>query len=93
ETAGCFAIVLELVPKDLAFEITSKIKLPTIGIGAGNGTDGQVLVLQDLLGCSKDFNPKFLRKYLNGFSLIKSALNAYNSDVKEEIFPSAKESY
>ena len=93
EEAGCFAIVLEMVPATLAKTITETLSIPTIGIGAGVYTSGQVLVLHDLLGCSKDFNPKFLRKYLDGFSLIKSALNAYNSDVKEEKFPSTKESY
>jgi len=93
EDAGCFAIVLEMVPAKLAKTITETLSIPTIGIGAGVYTSGQVLVLQDLLGCSKDFNPKFLRKYLEGFSLIKSALNNYNLDVKEEKFPSDKESY
>ncbi|MCK9425199.1 MAG: 3-methyl-2-oxobutanoate hydroxymethyltransferase [Ignavibacteriaceae bacterium] len=93
EDAGCFSIVLEMIPAKLARTITETLSIPTIGIGAGIHTSGQVLVLQDLLGFSKDFNPKFLRKYLDGFSLIKSALNAYNSDVKEEKFPSAKESY
>lgn len=93
EEAGCFSIVLEMVPAKLAKTITETLSIPTIGIGAGVYTSGQVLVLQDLLGCSKDFNPKFLRKYLDGFSLIKSALNSFNSDVKEEKFPSEKESY
>ena len=93
EEAGCFAIVLEMVPATLAKTITETLSIPTIGIGAGVYTSGQVLVLHDLLGCSKDFNPKFLRKYLDGFSLIKSALNAYSSDVREQKFPSEKESY
>ncbi len=93
EAAGCFSIVLEMVPAKLAKTITETLSIPTIGIGAGVYTSGQVLVLQDLLGCSKDFHPKFLRKYLDGFSLIKSALNSYNSDVKGEKFPSEKESY
>lgn len=93
EEAGCFAIVLEMVPAELAKSITETLSIPTIGIGAGVHTSGQVLVLQDLLGCSKDFNPKFLRKYLDGFSVIKSALNNYTLDVKEEKFPSDKESY
>jgi len=93
EEAGCFAIVLEMVPAKLAKTITETLSIPTIGIGAGVHTSGQVLVLQDLLGCSKDFHPKFLRKYLEGFSLMKSALNAYNADVKEQKFPSDRESY
>ncbi|MDP3149785.1 MAG: 3-methyl-2-oxobutanoate hydroxymethyltransferase [Ignavibacteria bacterium] len=93
EEAGCFAIVLEMVPATLAKTITESLTIPTIGIGAGRHTSGQVLVLQDLLGCSKDFHPKFLRKYLDGFSLIKSALNTYSSDVREQKFPSEKESY
>lgn len=93
EAAGCFAIVLELVPKDLASEITKKIKIPTIGIGAGNGTDGQVLVLQDILGMNEDFNPKFVRKYLNGFETTLNALNSYHKDVIELKFPNDDESF
>ncbi|MEW6654122.1 MAG: 3-methyl-2-oxobutanoate hydroxymethyltransferase [Bacteroidota bacterium] len=93
ETAGCFAIVLELVPRDLASEITNKIRIPTIGIGAGNGTDGQVLVLQDLLGMNEDFNPKFVRKYLNGFETTLKALNSYHKDVIELKFPNDNESF
>lgn len=91
--AGCFSIVLEMVPASLAGKITNELTIPTIGIGAGIHTSGQVLVLQDLLGVSPDFNPKFLRKYLNGYDLIKNAINNYNSDVKENKFPSEKESY
>jgi len=93
EEAGCFSIVLEMVPSKLAKAVTEELSIPTIGIGAGVHTSGQVLVLQDLLGCTKDFHPKFLRTYLNGFSQIKSAVNSYASDVKEEKFPSEKESY
>jgi len=93
EKAGVFAIVLELVPDILAEKITKTISIPTIGIGAGNKTSGQVLVLHDLLGMDNDFNPKFLRKYLDGFSLITEALNKYDSDVKTKIFPSIEESY
>jgi len=93
EEAGCFSIVLEMVPSKLAKTITEALSIPTIGIGAGVYTSGQVLVLQDLLGCLKDFNPKFLRKYLDSFSLIKSALNTYSLEVKEQKFPSEKESY
>lgn len=93
EQAGCFSIVLELIPAQLAKEITEIINIPTIGIGAGVYTSGQVLVLQDLLGLSKNFNPKFLRRYLNGFDLIKDALQKYNSDVKRKLFPNEKESF
>ncbi len=93
EEAGCFSIVLEMVPSDLARRVTEKLKIPTIGIGAGPFTSGQVLVLHDLLGMSKDFNPKFLRKYMNGYEQIKSAINNYNFDVKERKFPSTNESH
>ncbi len=93
EEAGCFSIVLELVPSEVGREITEKINIPTIGIGAGKYTSGQVLVLQDLLGVDNEFNPKFLRKYLNGFEQIKNALNNYNYDVKNIQFPAEEESY
>jgi 3-methyl-2-oxobutanoate hydroxymethyltransferase len=93
EDAGCFSIVLELIPAQLAKEITESINIPTIGIGAGSYTSGQILVLQDLLGMNKDFSPKFLRKYLNGFELITNSLNKYNSDVKNNIFPNELESF
>jgi len=93
ETAGCFSIVLEVVPSLLAKSITEKLKIPTIGIGAGKYTSGQVLVLQDLLGLSKNFSPKFLRKYLNGYDIILEALNNYSSDVKQRTFPGKEESY
>lgn len=93
EEAGCFAIVLEMVPAHLAKEITEKLNIPTIGIGAGSFTNGQILVLQDLLGLTKAFSPKFLRKYMNGFDEIKSALNAYAEDVQNVEFPSKVESY
>ncbi len=93
EQAGCFGIVLELVPSAVGKEITDKVNIPTIGIGAGKYTSGQVLVLHDLLGVDSDFNPKFLRKYLNGFELIKDALNSYDKDVKNIEFPSEEESY
>ncbi len=91
--AGCFAIVLEMIPSNLAKQITDEINIPTIGIGAGKFTSGQILVLQDLLGLTKAFSPKFLRKYLNGYELIKNALNEYSADVKKESFPSEVESY
>jgi 3-methyl-2-oxobutanoate hydroxymethyltransferase len=93
EHAGCFAIVLEMVPSDLAKTISEIVSVPTIGIGAGEYTDGQVLVLQDMLGMDKDFTPKFLKKYLNGYEMIKSAINDFDSEVKEKRFPTKKESF
>jgi len=93
ERAGCFALVLECVPDELAAEITASLSIPTIGIGAGAGTDGQVLVMQDLLGLSSDFKPKFVRRYLDGRKLWKEAFNAYASDVKSGQFPATDESY
>jgi len=93
ERAGCFALVLECVPGDLAAEITTSLNIPTIGIGAGAGTDGQVLVMQDLLGLSSDFKPKFVRRYLDGRSVLLDAFNAYASDVKNGSFPATDESY
>ena len=93
ERAGCFALVLECVPDDLATEITASLSIPTIGIGAGAGTDGQVLVMQDLLGLSSDFKPKFVRRYLDGRKLWQEAFNAYASDVKSGQFPATDESY
>lgn len=93
EAAGCFSIVLECVPSALAEEIAQKLKIPVIGIGAGSNIDGQVLVLQDMLGMNPQFKPKFLRTYLDGFELIKNALNEYHGDVSEKHFPAEKESY
>lgn len=93
EQAGSFAVVLECVPTALAENITQKLHIPTIGIGAGPHTDGQVLVLQDLLGLNKGFKPKFLRQYLNGFELIQNALNEFNDTVKSGDFPNIEESY
>ena len=93
ENAGCFAVVLECVPSVLAKEISSVLKVPTIGIGAGSDTDGQVLVLQDMLGMNPDFHPKFLKKYLNGSELIINALNSYVTDVETIKFPTAEHAY
>jgi 3-methyl-2-oxobutanoate hydroxymethyltransferase len=93
EQAGCFALVLECVPEALAAEITEMLSIPTIGIGAGAQTDGQVLVMQDLLGLSSDFKPRFVRRYLDGKRLWQDAFNAYASDVKSGQFPAADESY
>lgn len=93
EEAGCFAVVLECVPADLARQITEQLAVPTIGIGAGPDTTGQVLVLQDLLGMDRDFKPKFLRTYLDGFELIGEALARWSADVRAHRFPSSEESY
>lgn len=93
ETAGAFALVLELVPQDLAAELTQRLSIPTIGIGAGPHCDGQVLVLQDLLGFNPDFNPKFLKKYADFATLAKEALQQYDREVKEGVFPDPSQSY
>lgn len=93
EKAGCFSLVLECVPAVLAQEISKSLKIPTIGIGAGVNCDGQVLVLQDMLGMNKEFKPKFLRTYFNGYEVLKEALNHYHRDVMGKEFPSEKESY
>ncbi len=93
QKAGCFAIVLEKIPADLAKQVTNSLSIPTIGIGAGPGTDGQVLVLHDMLGINKMFQPRFLRRYLNLYDDIKGAVNRYVNDVKSKDFPNDSESY
>ncbi len=93
EQAGCFSLVLEAVPAQLAEEITEKLQIPTIGIGAGAHTDGQVLVLQDLLGLNTEFKPKFVRSFLNGGELFINAFNQFDSEVKQLTFPTVNESY
>lgn len=93
EDAGCFAIVLECVPSALAHSITQTLKIPTIGIGAGQSTDVQILVLHDMLGFNQDFQPKFVRHYLNGAELFKKSIDNYIKDVHESQFPTEKESY
>ncbi len=93
ESLGCFSIVLECVPADLGASITSELTIPTIGIGAGAGTDGQVLVLQDLWGVDTTHTPRFVRRYIDGECLLTDALNRYAADVKEARFPSPEESY
>jgi 3-methyl-2-oxobutanoate hydroxymethyltransferase len=90
---GCFSIVLECVPADVGARITSEVTLPTIGIGAGAGTDGQVLVLHDLLGLDANHSPRFVRRYIEGERVLTSALNQYDADVKETRFPGPEESY
>lgn len=87
QSAGCFAIVLECIPSELTKTITENLQIPTIGIGAGPHASGQVLVWQDLLGMNEDLTPKFLKKYLNGFELIKNALNTYHQEVKGIVYP------
>src|SRR6266446_6111077 len=93
EHAGCFALVLECVPAEASRQVTNLLKIPTIGIGAGPGVSGQVLVYQDLIGLNPGFKPKFLRTYANAFDIIQAALNAYDRDVKSGSFPSESESY
>ncbi len=93
EKIGCFAIILEKIPADLAKEVTDSVSIPVIGIGAGPHVDGQVLVLHDMLGITKDFKPRFLRRYLNLFDDIKDAVCHYIEDVKKEEFPNKEEQY
>jgi 3-methyl-2-oxobutanoate hydroxymethyltransferase len=93
EELGCFSIVLEAIPAEVARRITSALAIPTIGIGAGPDTDGQVLVLHDLLGLDTTHTPRFVRRYLEGERLITHALNEYDQDVKTARFPGPEESY
>lgn len=93
EDAGCFAIVLEKIPADLAEEVTQSLSIPTIGIGAGGATDGQVLVSHDALGLSTDFNPRFVRRYAHLEETITDAIGQYVDDVRSRSFPSQSESY
>lgn len=90
---GCFGIVLEKIPANLAKEVTDTVSIPIIGIGAGAHVDGQVLVVHDLLGITKDFQPRFLRRYLDLFEEIKEATEKYVEDVRSGDFPNEKESY
>jgi len=93
EKTGCFALVLEKVPAKLAQKVAESISIPVIGIGAGNGVDGQVLVLHDILGMNHEFNPRFLRRYLNLYDDITGAIQGYVTDVKSSDFPNEKEQY
>ena len=86
-------MVLEKIPSQLAKEVSQSLNIPTVGIGAGNGCDGQVLVYQDFVGMNEDFKPKFLRKYLNLYEEITSAVQQYIKDVKNSSFPNENESY
>ncbi len=93
EEAGCFGIVLEKIPADLAKRVSESLHIPTIGIGAGPDTDGQVLVTHDMLGINKDFSPRFLRRYANLYEVMLKGFQAYMKDVKAGDFPGPKESY
>ncbi len=93
EDLGCFSVVIECVPCDLAARITSELRVPTIGIGAGTGTDGQVLVLQDLWGVDTSHTPRFVRRYLDGERVLTDALDRYDEDVKRGDFPAPEETY
>lgn len=93
EKAGVFALVLECVPTPVARFVTERLKIPTIGIGAGAVCSGQVLVMQDLLGLNTEFRPKFVRRYMDGFEAFKDAFDRFDRDVKSGEFPSEKESY
>ena len=93
EDAGVYSLVLEGIPHDLGKEITARVKIPTIGIGAGVHCDGQVLVMQDLLGMNPDFNPKFLKKYANVAEVIKGAVQTYATEVRDGTFPTSEHSF
>lgn len=93
EEVGCFALVLEKIPAALAEKVAQSVSIPVIGIGAGGGVDGQVLVMHDMLGINKGFSPKFLRRYADLSTVIDSALKHYIEDVKSHDFPNAEEQY
>ena len=93
QDAGCFALVLEKIPSALAQRVASSLSIPVIGIGAGGGVDGQVLVVHDMLGINNEFSPRFLRRYLNLYDEIKQAVGQYIHDVKSHDFPNDREQY
>jgi 3-methyl-2-oxobutanoate hydroxymethyltransferase len=93
EKIGCFSIVLEKVPAALAEKVASQLSIPVIGIGAGSGVDGQVLVTHDMIGMTHEFHPRFLRRYLNLFDDMKNAFSQYSTDVKSKDFPNDQEQY
>lgn len=93
EKLGCFAIVIEKVPAELAEKVAKSISIPIIGIGAGGGVDGQVLVIHDMLGMNNEFSPRFLRRYMNLYEEMTSAIGQYVTDVKSSDFPNEKEQY
>ncbi len=93
EEIGCFALVLEKIPATLAERVAAEVTIPVIGIGAGGGVDGQVLVMHDMLGITQNFSPKFLRRYADLQSIINEAVQQYIEDVKSGDFPNEKEQY
>lgn len=93
ERIGCFALVLEKIPAELAKKVAQSISIPVIGIGAGGGVDGQVLVIHDMLGMNNEFSPRFLRRYLNMYDQMTHAIGNYVADVKSSDFPNEKEQY
>ena len=93
EKSGCFAIVLEKIPAALAKKVAKSVSIPVIGIGAGDGFDGQVLVLHDMIGMTHEFNPRFLRRYMNLYDDMTNAIGQYVTDVKSKDFPNDKEQY
>ena len=93
EEAGCFSIVLEKIPAKLAQLVSESVSIPIIGIGAGNGVDGQVLVIHDLLGITNEFNPRFIRRYNNLYEQIEHSVLSYIKDVKSKDFPNENEQY
>jgi 3-methyl-2-oxobutanoate hydroxymethyltransferase len=93
EEAGCFSLVLEKIPAKLAAQVASELKIPVIGIGAGGGVDGQVLVVHDMLGINQEFSPRFLRRYHNLYDEMYGAVQAYILDVKRKDFPNEREQY
>ncbi len=93
EKVGCFALVLEKIPAKLAEQVAAELTIPVIGIGAGGGVDGQVLVFHDMVGLTHEFSPRFLRRYLNLYDEIKSAVGEYITDVKSRDFPNSNEQY
>jgi 3-methyl-2-oxobutanoate hydroxymethyltransferase len=90
---GCFAVVLEKIPAALATEVAASVHIPIIGIGAGGGVDGQVLVSHDMLGINQEFNPRFLRRYANLHNVITEAVGSYIKDIRSGNFPSDREQY
>lgn len=93
EKLGCFSLVLEKIPAHLAEKVAKSISIPVIGIGAGGGVDGQVLVIHDMLGMNNEFSPRFLRRYLNLYQEMTSAISQYVTDVKTKDFPNENEQY
>ena len=93
QEVGCFALVLEKIPAALAARVAAEVSIPVIGIGAGGGVDGQVLVVHDMLGINKGFSPRFLRRYADLATVINDSLGSYITDVKSGDFPNESEQY